>query len=243
MNKAYIRPDKGKKLPVCQALAWCLLEEERLGNSFVAFNDGEISIFQLERPFHRMELNDFVLANQNEISTWRITDAMTDAEIRRRLKTDTPFPDRTGSWRTDLSQFHLELRALNYYGKGVDELLWSPVPDFYGSVDGLSRMLPKPICDAVRHLEARGNEIENVDDWSPSFFKITLRRPFDFEDVAPCFSDCADWNVWSFKTRDPHYELMNGFDVSNKDDTPLASPDGHLIAMRVIVGYLCPLDG
>ena len=112
----------------------------------------------------------------------------------------------------------------------------------YESVDGLSRMLPKPICDAVRHLEARGNEIEAVDDWSPSFFKITLRRPFGFEDVASCFSDCADWNVRTIATSDPHYELMNGFDVSNKDDTLLVSPDGHLIAKSVIVGHVRPLD-
>ena len=242
MNKTFIRPDKGKKFPVHRALAWCLREEERLGNSFVPFSDGDISIFLLERPFHRMELNDFVLANQNEISTWSITDAMTDAEIRGRLETDTPFPSRTGSWSTDLSQFHLELSAPNYYGKGVDERIWSPVPDMYGSVDGLSRMLPKPICDALRHLEALGNEIEVVDDWSPSFFKITLRRPFDFEDAATRLSDCADWNVRAFAIQDPHYELMNGFDVSNKDDTLLASPDGHPIAKRVIVGYLSTLS-
>ena len=221
--------------PTTRSLALCLEEEIRLGNSFVHCIDAENSMFLLNQPFHRFALNDLVIDNQDELSTWRITDALLDGEIRRILDNNLPFPMLSGRWKEDVRQCHLELRNLNRYGKGINEIVWSPVPDCYRSVEGLSGLLPTCVGNALRFLLREGNEIALVDDWSPDFFKIVLRFPFDLSGVSAFFEHQP---ARTFSVDDPHYELLTGWSLENEDGSLVVSSGMMPLARRVLLGYL-----
>jgi hypothetical protein len=222
-------------IPTTRSLALCLEEEIRLGNSFVHCIDGDISVFLLNQPFHRFALNELVINNQDELSPWCITDALLDSEVRRILDNNLPFPDRSGRWKEDVRQCHLELGNLNPYGKGVDERVWSPVPDCYRSVEGLSGLLPTCVGDALGFLLREGNEIELVDDWSPDFFKIVLRHPFELNSVSAFFEHQP---AETFSVDDPHYELLTGWSLENEDGSLVVSSGMMPLARRVLLGHL-----
>jgi hypothetical protein len=224
-----------KQLPKTPSLARCVLEEVGRGNSFSHVRDGNISVYLFDKPFHRIELNSLILESQGEIETWCITDALLDREIDRILKNNLTFPELSGYWREDISQFHLELRTLNLRGQSRVESLWSPVPELYATPEGLATILPVAVGNALKALVDAGNEIQIVDDESPNFVKVVFRYKFEFSLISPLLEPM---NVSTFFINDPHYQLLTGLSVKPIGEQYLTSMTGAPIAKQVIVGYL-----